>query len=133
MIQQPISQPRKRRGKSALIDPEQVRHLVSDGMTRIDIAELYDVSTNAIDGICRDYGIKIGRPTRYKVRAKPQPVQQRPEPTAPALSQRETTLRATGGRYADLRAWAERWGVTETKARQEWHKLRLPVGKVLQA
>jgi hypothetical protein len=41
----------------------------------------------------------------------------------------ETTLRATGGRYADLRAWAQRWGTTETKARQEWHKLRLPIRK----
>lgn len=131
MIQQPISKPRKRRGKCALIDPEQVRHLISEGMTRADVAELYDVSTNAIDGICQDYGITVVRIGRGPKSAKSalEPRLSAPAQPAPVPTSRRDTLIATGGRYADLREWAARWGVTEVKARQEWHLLRLPVRK----
>lgn len=131
MIQQPIAEPRKRRGKSALIDPERVRYLVIEGMTIPDIADLYEVSRNAIVGICGDYGIALdaGRPTKAKVKARPKDPEVVERKTVACPDTREATLVATGGRYADLRAWAARWGVTETKARQEWHKLRLPVGK----
>ncbi|TXH49736.1 MAG: hypothetical protein E6Q97_22085 [Desulfurellales bacterium] len=123
-------QPRKRRGKSAAIDPEQVRSFVAEGWKRADIADFYDVSTNAIDGICRDFGI-TGTPGRPP-KAKPNGTDRTAAghvPTVPIVPPREAELRATGGRYADLRAWAQRWGVTEVKARQEWHVLRLPVAK----
>lgn len=132
MIQAPIAQPRKRRGKSALIDPERVRWLVSEGMTVADLADLYDVSRNAIVGICEEYGIALqaGRPRKTQVAAKPRdPLAKSTHGDTRIPDTREATLIATGGRYADLRAWALRWGVTETKARQEWHKLRLLVGK----
>lgn len=36
------------------------------------------------------------------------------------------TLAATGGRYADLSAWARAQGLTYTQALQRWHRLRLP-------
>lgn len=129
MIQQPIPQPRKRRGKCALIDPEQVRAVAATGKTINDIATAFEVSATAIKGICADYGIPLiakagrhpGKPRAAKVTAKPIP-----EPP----KGREAELVATGGRYADLRAWAQRWGVTEVKALQEWHKLGLPIVKV---
>lgn len=123
-------QPRKRRGKSAQIDPEQVRRLVAEGMSRADIADLHDVSTHAINGICRDYGI-TGTPGRKpRAPAKPKGTDPGHVPPVPLVPPREAELRATGGRYADLRAWAQRWGVTEVKALQEWHKLGLPIVKV---
>lgn len=118
--------PRKRRGKAAKIDPERVRHLVDEGMTVADLADLYEVSRNAIVGICQDYGIGLhaGRPRREKVEAKPkQPEVTEPNPD-PSLTPKMAALAATRGRYAELRAWAQQWGVTETKAQQEWHKLR---------
>lgn len=124
--------PRKRRGKCALIDPERVRHLVAEGMSRADIAELYEVSTNAVDGICSDYGIS-GRPKKYKTKVKAEsPVDKassRHAPNGPPVPEKTASLIATGGRYADLRVWAQRYGVTEAKARQEWHKLRLPISR----
>lgn len=130
MTDQP--QPRKRRGKAALIDPARVRQMVADGYSRIEVAEAHDVSTNAIDGICKDYGIRSpkGVPRRYKARAKPDKGTDRTSSTpVPNVPPQTAALIATGGRYADLRAWAQRWGTTEIKARQEWHALRLPVAK----
>jgi len=124
--------PRKRRGKCALIDPERVRHLVAEGMSRADIAELYEVSTNAIDDICTDYGIS-GRPKKYKTKVKAESLVEkassRHDQNVPPVPEKTASLIATGGRYADLRAWAQRYGVTEAKARQEWHKLHLPISR----
>ena len=128
MIQQPIPQPRKRRGKCALIDPEQVRAVAATGKTINEIATVFQVSSNAIKGICADYGIPlIAKAGRHPKKPRTAKATAKPIPEPP--KGREAELVATGGRYADLRAWAERWGVTETKALGEWHKLRLPVGK----
>ena len=104
--------------------------MAAAGHTVADICEVFDVSRNAITGICKDYGISLSRVGRPRIKTAPiQPVQVPPQPAAPQPQHppRMAELIATGGRYADLRAWAERWGVTETKARQEWHRLRLPV------
>jgi|GEM_PF-2454229 len=38
-------------------------------------------------------------------------------------------LSATGGRYRDLREWAEQRGLTVTQAQQRWHALRVPCAK----
>lgn len=147
MIQQPIPQPRKRRGKCALIDPEQVRAMIADGRSMEEVGKHFGCSWTCIAGICHDYRIDppsgrkaypprkgtVGGPAsdRRQSNVRPEvvkPAQPAAKP-APALSPREAELRATGGRYADLRAWAHKWGTTETKALQEWLKLRLPISK----
>lgn len=136
MIQQPIPQPRKRRGKCALIDPEQVRAMIAEGQSVSEVARHFGCSETPINGICHDYGIEVpgGRKTYAPRKGTVGPVKGAAQATAPAkpatvYPPREAELRATGGRYADLRAWASKWGTTERKALQEWLKLRLPVSK----
>ncbi|KPQ06181.1 MAG: hypothetical protein HLUCCA12_12080 [Rhodobacteraceae bacterium HLUCCA12] len=36
------------------------------------------------------------------------------------------SLVETGGRYLELRAWAQERGLTHTQALQRWHQLRIP-------
>ncbi len=126
MTQEPTATTRKRRGKCAAIKLDDVRALAAQGLTIAAMAEHFDVSTNGIDRILRDLGLKLtpGRPRKARQPKAAAPVVT-PGPTP--IDGRTGSLAATGGRYADLCAWAQRWGVTETKARQEWHKLRLPI------
>ncbi|MFN3646252.1 MAG: hypothetical protein ACK4S2_07020 [Gemmobacter sp.] len=45
------------------------------------------------------------------------------------IDDRAASLASTGGRYADLCAWADRNGLSFRQAQQRWHQLRLPVSK----
>lgn len=114
------------------IDTDRLREMVQAHMTTPEIADAFDCTTKAVTEHCRAKGIPS--PVRhYQGRVapgkEPRPalaVVPKPGPVHPP---RMAALIATGGRYADLAAWAKAWGVTETKARQEWFALRLPVTK----
>ena len=119
----------KRRGAVARIDRDVLRQLVAEGQSTAECAAHFGCSSPSIIRILHAEGIPLpaprdaGRIVAPKGDAGPPPAQG----ANPAHPQRLAQLIATGGRYADLRAWAARWGVTEVKARQEWHQLRLPV------
>jgi hypothetical protein len=87
------------------------------------------VTRKSVMQACEREGLPYPRTSRGAGEAAEEPVKSTPTAHPPRVAD----LIATGGRYAALRAWAERWGFTETKARQEWHKLRLPVGKAVRA
>ncbi len=109
------------------IDPDNLRALVADGWSTTQIAELIGVTSKTITCRCNDYDIPLpGRGAGRVAPVTPVLVPAKPGPVHPP---RTASLIATGGRYADLAAWAKAWGVTETKARQEWFALRLPVTK----
>lgn len=129
MIQQPIPKPRKRRGKCALIDVDAVRKMVTEGYSLSSIAEAFGVSDKGISGICRDHGIEPQQYLANRPRLERQFAETPAPKPAPIHPPRLAALIATGGRYADLAAWAREWGVTERKALQEWLALRLPVRK----
>lgn len=116
-------------GRLRKIDRDELRRLIHLGHSTAEIATHFAVTSSSIIRILHKEKIPLP-PRRYagRVVAKERPVAAEAD-AAPILPSRAAELRATGGRYADLRAWAERWGVTETKARQEWHALRLPVAK----
>lgn len=58
-----------------------------------------------------------------------------PEPTESPLAGSEdfraismrAELKATGGRYSALCAWADKFGLSYTAALQRWHRLQLPL------
>ena len=58
MIQESIRQPRKRRGKCALIDPEQVRAMIAEGGSVAEVAERFDCSETPILLLVRKKSIK---------------------------------------------------------------------------
>ncbi len=111
------------------IDPHTLREMVESGATFRDVQDLFDVTRKAVVEACIRLDVpqpKLVRAARLEADEQP-PV--RVAATSTAHPPRTASLIATGGRYADLAAWAKTWGVTETKARQEWHALRLPVRK----
>ena len=65
------------------------------------------------------------------------PPKRRPDPVAEAnpsaFDANAGSLAATGGRYSELSAWAQRNGTTYTQAMQRWHMLRMPVSKPVAA
>lgn len=62
--------------------------------------------------------------------ANPRKPKATPEDAQSVEDRRTADLIATGGRYADLAEFAARWSITSTKARAEWHRLRLPLQRV---
>lgn len=120
-----------RRGAVARIDRAEFRRLVEAGQSTGEIAAHFGCGRPSVARIChaegiplparRYRGVVVATQAHVKVAA-----QAKPEPKHPP---RTAALIATGGRYVDLAAWAREWGVTEIKARQEWHGLRLPVVK----
>lgn len=118
------------------IDKDQLRAMVQEGKITREIAAHFGVSSPSITRACHANRIPLPKPSyggkplvggkRVAWHSTPPVAPQAPTPAHPP---RMAELIATGGRYADLRAWASRWGVTETKARQEWHKLGLQVSK----
>lgn len=119
-------------GRLRKIDRDEVRRLVEAGHSTAEIAAHFACTSPSIIRILHEEGIPLPA-RRYAGRlvAAARPVEAPDRAAQPQHPPRLASLIATGGRYADLRAWAERWGVTETKARQEWFKLRRPVGKGL--
>lgn len=119
----------KRRGGVARIDRAVLRQMVAAGKSTAECAAHFRCTSPSIVRILHAEGIPLparryaGRIVAPKADAGPRPAQGANPAHPPRLAQ----LIATGGRYADLRAWAHTWGVSEVKARQEWHQLRLPV------
>jgi hypothetical protein len=89
------------------------------------VQDRFNVTRKSVIYACEREGLPYPLPSRGADERVEKPAKTAPTNQPPRVAD----LIATGGRYADLRAWAARWGVTEVKARQEWHKLRLPVGK----
>ena len=122
-----------RRGAVAMIDPIDMRLAVDAGFSSGEIAAMFHISAPTVLVFCRQEGIPLpARPKggRRKADAPAPCMPARDKPAKPPVDERTASLIDTGGRYADLRAWALRWGTTETKARQEWHKLGLPISRV---
>lgn len=120
-----------RRGAVARIDRAEFRRLVAAGHSTGEIAAHFGCSSPSVARICHAEGIPLPA-RRYRggvVVPKAQAEVVAPVKSATTLPPRTAALIATGGRYADLAAWAREWGVSEVKARQEWHRLRLPVAK----
>jgi hypothetical protein len=113
-------------GRPRKIDPEALAAMVRSGATFRDVQDRFNVVRKSVIEACAREGIPEPLTSRGpgSIRA-PEPCQNQPSSHPPRLAE----LIATGGRYADLRAWGQQWGVTEVKARQEWHQLRLPVRK----
>lgn len=113
--------------RPSVVTAEVLVPMLNAGKTTQEIAESLGVQSPAVTRACHRLGLPL--PTKGRPRKTAKPAPEVIEKPAKVANTKEATLMATGGRYADLRAWAERWGFTETKARQEWFKLRLPVGK----
>lgn len=122
---------RHRRGAVARIDRAEFRSMVEAGHSTGEIAAHFGCSSPSVARICHAEGIPLPA-RRYRGGVSATQAQAEVEaPVKPIVVHppRTAALFATGGRYADLAAWAREWGVTEIKARQEWHGLRLPVAK----
>ena len=119
-----------RRGAVAMIDPIDMRLAVDAGFSSGEIAAMFGISPPSVINFCKQEGFPMPARANGGRRAADAVPPVMPSKARPApIDERKASLTATGGRYADLRAWAQRWGVTEVKARQEWHALRLPVSK----
>ena len=107
------------------IDPDQLREMVAAGATFLEVQARFNVIRKSVVEACWRNGIE--EPVRQRLgtlpRAKPAPALSvvRSQPEHPP---RTASLMATGGRYADLAAWAQAQGVTEVQARQAWFRAR---------
>ena len=106
------------------INIEMLRRMVADGLTMGQIANAFDVSVAAVSLACKRNSIE-----KPEIKAKKSKIQaaQTPRAEMAEITERTSSLIETGGRYADLAAWAERWGTTSSRAVTEWRKLRLPL------
>lgn len=114
------------------IDVERLTVLLAEQKTTSEIAAAFGVTFKSVTECCNRNDIPL--PRRQRLPGLPDPRTARPTivpKPGPVHPPRMAALIATGGRYADLAAWAKAWGVTETKALSEWHRLRLPVSKGL--
>ena len=112
------------------IDVERLTVLLAEQKTTSEIAAAFGVTFKSVTECCNRNDIPL--PRRQRLPGLPDPRTARPTivpKPGPVHPPRVASLIATGGRYAALAAWAKSWGVTETKARQEWFALRLPVTK----
>lgn len=114
--------------RPSVVTIEALTPLLAEGKTASEIAQILGVQSPAVTRACHRLGIT--RPGKGRPRKDPAP-QEKTTSTAAKIDAdpRKAALIATGGRYADLRAWAKEYGTTETKALQEWLKLRRPVRK----
>lgn len=116
-------------GARKRFDVTAAQALADGGLTPALIAERMGYSKPTVWKAIRDGALRCKLERRRK-RDQDEPLQKSaPMPDLSGYPPRTATLIATGGHYADLAAWARDWGVTEIKARQEWHALRMPVRK----
>jgi hypothetical protein len=106
--------------------------MIRAGASTAQLTDLFHVTTPAIYRACHREGIPLPRTATYRQReasAMVPPVRSAPKEPDPKHENppRLSQLIATGGRYADLAAWASAWGVGMTQARLEWHRLGLPL------
>tara|TARA_Y100001951_G_scaffold104016_1_gene114344 strand:- start:8234 stop:8581 length:348 start_codon:yes stop_codon:yes gene_type:complete len=109
-----------RPGPKSRIDPDQLRVLWGAGVPTAVIAKTFSASDTAVRRAAQQCGLPRrprGAPSHVGAK-KREPV---PEPSAPRPL---TGIAATGGRYAELAAYAEAEGITLTRAQQEWHRYR---------
>jgi hypothetical protein len=112
------------------IDVQRLTVLLREQKTTSEIAAAFNVTAKSVTECCHRNELPLPVSKRAPHVADPRRVQLAVVPKPATIHPpRMATLIATGGRYADLAAWARAWGVTETKARQEWFALRLPVSK----
>ena len=120
-------------GARKAFDIEAAQALADIGRTPTQIADLMGVNRQSVWSAIREGRMTCTMERQHKRELDEGEWQRRqapePLPDLTGYPPRMATLIATGGRYADLAAWARDWGVTEVKARQEWHALRLPVRK----
>ena len=110
------------------LDIAKARELCREGFTACEVADALHVNRNTI------YRAVQAGDLACTLTGKPRPKRTKPTPALTIAASQSTdprtaSLMATGGRYADLAAWAQAQGVTEVQARQAWHRLRLPVTK----
>lgn len=117
------------RGSKAVIDADRLRVLVRSGASIHQIMDVFRVSKVAVYRACHRHEIPLPLTEVYRkaVAVMVPPVRPAPPPVGAPLPARVSALIATGGRYADLSAWANKWGVGMTQARLEWHRLGLPL------
>lgn len=116
------------------IDRDTLLALLRRGLTTRAIAKHFGVQPPAVICSCHRHGFPLPGTRRALVQSV-SPVAVPPEPSLPAVppepspapDPRRAELVATGGRYADLAAWAAKWGVGHAQARIEWGKLGLPL------
>lgn len=106
------------------IDPaqkERILALCKAGLNRNQIAEAEGCKLARVAFVLNRAGVYTRKKTKRVVKAKltdtPDPVDM-PEPVVDALL-------STGGRYADLAAYATAQGITHRQALQRWHRARL--------
>jgi hypothetical protein len=120
------------RGRVGKIDLEELRQMIRDRKTGGEICAAFGVTNSSLTKFRHAHDVPTpvrtyrGRPASTNAPERPTSAHTKPPVAHPP---RTADLIATGGRYGDLAAWAKRWGVTEVKARQEWHLLRLPAQK----
>ena len=109
-----------RPGPKSRVDPDQLRVLWEAGVPTSVIAKTFGMSDTSVLRAANRCGLpRRLRGTPGHVGAKKrEPV---PEPSAPRPL---TGIAATGGRYAELAAYAEAEGITLARAQQEWHRYR---------
>lgn len=110
------------------LDIAKARELCRDGFTACEVADALHVNRNTI------YRAVQAGDLACTLTGKPRPKRHKPAPALTIVASQSTDPRTaslinTGGRYADLAAWAQAQGVTEVQARQAWRRLRLPVTK----
>lgn len=101
-----------------------VAKLLRSGLSQAEISRRLDVSEVAISR-----AIAAGQVPGF---GPGQAVVEDPAPVVPVLApdDRRGSLIATGGRYAELVRWGERFGVTAKQALVEWHRVRGSKGVV---
>lgn len=86
----------------------------TEGLSQSETAKKLGVSRSGVWRMAQVHGIEFHG------------VKPAPKPELPA---RTADLISTGGRYACLAMFAAKYGLTEAKARQEWHRLGAGVQK----
>lgn len=111
------------------LDLNELRRLVSDGLTARQISQEMGCTVFSVYSKCRAHGLVLSRDKRG-----PRPLAERLLPPASeadtdageeATDPEKIALRATGGRYRDIAEYAASREITLTQAMQRWHCLGL--------
>jgi len=109
---------------------EALIELFRKGINQRDAAERLGVSLGGVQSRIRSTGIDYGdyaqqRAQRARGEAVTAPVIEAPAPAPAAPAAVPGDIKATGGRYRDLCAFAEARGLTYAAALQQWHRARV--------
>lgn len=102
---------------------EALRRLIALDLSQAEVAKRLGVTRGAIIARLKREGLEW--PSRRHKNAGQRADGIRPVSVAGEAD--DAALAGTGGRYVDLRAWAQARGLSHTQALQRWHRLGIPV------